>query len=142
MDRSCGKMAQCNIPLTEKNFVLEFNLILPSLSLPVNKLKRLPIDPRRFMLVMLILGLFSGCSQPVLSPFFNPKPAVPELLILKVLAVWPHDPNSFTEGLLWHNGFLFESSGLYGKSNLRKVDPQTGLVLQRSDDPAWYSGKA
>ena len=58
-----------------------------------------------------------------------------------MLSVWPHDSTSFTEGLLWHNGFLYESAGLYGKSSLRKVDPQSGLVLQRIDDPSPIFGE-
>jgi glutamine cyclotransferase len=80
----------------------------------------------------------TGCDQAVLSTLFNRKP---EQLVPKVLAVWPHDPNSFTEGLLWYNGFLYESSGLYGKSNVRKVNPQTGLVLQYTDNPTTVFGE-
>lgn len=32
-----------------------------------------------------------------------------------------HDPDAFTQGLLWSNGSLFESTGLYGRSSLREV---------------------
>lgn len=53
-----------------------------------------------------------------------------EQLEIKILAVHPHDPGAFTQGLLWHEGLLYESTGLYGKSTLRKVEPQTGAVLQ------------
>jgi glutamine cyclotransferase len=42
---------------------------------------------------------------------------------------FPHDPTSFTEGLLYDHGALFESTGLYGESKLRKVDLATGRVL-------------
>jgi glutaminyl-peptide cyclotransferase len=87
---------------------------------------------------LLFLTSFVGCDQAVLSTLFHRKPAE---LVPKVLSVRPHDPNSFTEGLLWHNGFLYESSGMYGKSNVRKVDPQTGLVLQRIDNPASVFGE-
>ena len=44
---------------------------------------------------------------------------------------FPHDPAAFTQGLLYHNGVFFESTGLYGRSSLRKVDPETGQVLQQ-----------
>src|SRR5208282_6534812 len=44
----------------------------------------------------------------------------------KVLNVYPHDADDFTEGLVYHNGFLYESSGLYGNSSLRRVDLDTG----------------
>jgi glutamine cyclotransferase len=43
--------------------------------------------------------------------------------------------------LIWYNGFLYESSGLYEKSNLRKVDLHTGAVLQRVDDPTSVFGE-
>jgi glutamine cyclotransferase len=81
---------------------------------------------------LLLLALFVAGYQIVSVALLNRKP---EQLIPEVLAVRPHDPSSFTEGLVWYNGFLYESSGLYGKSNLRKVDPQTGVVLQRVDQP-------
>src|SRR5690606_494414 len=42
---------------------------------------------------------------------------------------YPHDPGAFTQGLLWHEGFLYESTGLRGRSSLRKVDLETGEVL-------------
>ena len=44
---------------------------------------------------------------------------------------FPHDPAAFTQGLLYHNGVFFESTGLYGRSSLRKVEPETGQVLQQ-----------
>jgi glutaminyl-peptide cyclotransferase len=69
------------------------------------------------------------------------KPAAPEHLVPKILSVWPHDPSSYTEGLLWYNGFLIESSRLYGQSYLRKVDPQTGSILQRVNDPTAIFGE-
>jgi glutamine cyclotransferase len=44
--------------------------------------------------------------------------------------VYPHDGNAFTEGLAFENGFLYESTGLYGQSTLRRVELVTGKVLQ------------
>jgi glutaminyl-peptide cyclotransferase len=43
----------------------------------------------------------------------------------------PHDNAAFTQGLVWHDGALFESTGLYGHSQLRRVDPRSGRVLAR-----------
>jgi len=42
---------------------------------------------------------------------------------------FPHDSRAFTQGLLFSEGVLYESTGLYGKSTLRRVDPETGEVL-------------
>lgn len=47
----------------------------------------------------------------------------------EVAATLPHDPGAYTQGLLFHDGFLFESTGQYGASSLRKVDPQSGRVV-------------
>jgi glutamine cyclotransferase len=51
----------------------------------------------------------------------------------EIARTYPHDTNSFTQGLVVHNGFFYESAGEYGKSNLRKVEIETGKVLQRFD---------
>lgn len=40
----------------------------------------------------------------------------------------PHDEGAFTQGLLWHDGWLYESTGLYGESSLRRVELETGQV--------------
>ncbi len=46
-----------------------------------------------------------------------------------VLESLPHDSLAYTQGLLLHEGFLLESTGRYGESDLRRVDPETGEVL-------------
>lgn len=47
----------------------------------------------------------------------------------RIMNAFPHDPDAYTQGLLYHNGMLYESTGLYGHSQLRRVDPETGRVL-------------
>jgi glutamine cyclotransferase len=49
----------------------------------------------------------------------------------RVVNVYPHDPEAFTQGLIFKDGFLFESTGLNGRSSLRKVRLETGEVVQR-----------
>ena len=53
----------------------------------------------------------------------------------------PHDTAAFTEGLLWKDGFLYESTGLEGKSDVRKVDPASGQVLARWKLPPQFFGE-
>ncbi len=53
-----------------------------------------------------------------------------ERLVPEVLNVYPHDDSAFTQGLLWHEGFLYESTGLYGESTLRRVDIESGEPLE------------
>jgi glutaminyl-peptide cyclotransferase len=59
----------------------------------------------------------------------------------EVVHVYPHDPEAFTEGLFYLNGFLYESTGLEGHSSIRKVRLQTGEVLARRDIPGQYFGE-
>ena len=52
---------------------------------------------------------------------------------LEILQEYPHDPEAFTQGLLWHEGSLYESTGLRGRSSLRRVNLETGEVEERRD---------
>ncbi len=60
----------------------------------------------------------------------------------EVAREYPHDPGAFTQGLIYRDGFLFESTGQYGRSSLRKVELETGRVLQqrRVDDRYFAEG--
>lgn len=59
----------------------------------------------------------------------------------KVVRSYPHDQQAFTQGLLYRDGFLYESTGLNGKSSIRKVNLETGKVLQSKDIPPQYFGE-
>jgi glutaminyl-peptide cyclotransferase len=61
-----------------------------------------------------------------------------ERLKVQVVSTRPHDPGSFTQGLVLHEGSLYESAGQYGGSSLREVDPQTGAVKRRVEMPQQY----
>lgn len=64
------------------------------------------------------------------------EPTLPPLLTYEVVRAFPHDPAAFTQGLLYLEGDLLESTGRYGASSLRRVDIESGTVLQRTDLPA------
>lgn len=50
---------------------------------------------------------------------------------IEVVKAYPHDTGSYTQGLFWHDGSLYESTGLNGKSTFRKVDLQSGQALTK-----------
>lgn len=50
---------------------------------------------------------------------------------IEVVKAYPHDTGSYTQGLFWHDGSLYESTGLNGKSTFRKVDLQSGHALTK-----------
>lgn len=77
---------------------------------------------------MLTLLFATGCAQ---APLFT----------YKVIHVYPHDRTAFTQGLEYHDGFLYEGTGLKGHSTLRKVKLETGQVVQRIDLAPQYFGE-
>jgi len=59
--------------------------------------------------------------------------APPPAYTYEVVHAYPHDPKAFTEGLFYKDGFLYESTGLEGQSSVRKVELETGKVVQASN---------
>lgn len=60
---------------------------------------------------------------------------------IKIVKQIPHDTNAFTQGLLVSGGYLYESTGLNGKSSVRRIDILTGKVLDRRGLDAQYFGE-
>jgi glutamine cyclotransferase len=67
--------------------------------------------------------------------------AVARRLDFEVVNDYPHDPNAFLQGLVWHEGYLYESTGLYGQSTLRRVDLPTGRILKSISLPSNLFGE-
>lgn len=85
---------------------------------------------------LLVVLVVTSCSpQPQAAS--QPVP----IYSYKIVNTYAHDRNAFTEGLAFNNGFLYEGTGLYGSSTLRKVDLVTGDVLQITELPAEYFGE-
>jgi glutaminyl-peptide cyclotransferase len=59
----------------------------------------------------------------------------------EIVRVYPHARDAFTQGLLYLDGYLYESTGLNGASSLRKVELRSGQVVQRNDLDAKYFGE-
>lgn len=59
----------------------------------------------------------------------------------KIVKVYPHDPEAYTQGLVYKDGFLYEGTGLNARSSLRKVRLDSGEVLQRVDLPPELFGE-
>ena len=58
-----------------------------------------------------------------------------------VVATYPHDPEAYTQGLLFHEGIFYESTGLNGASSVRKVEIESGRVLEKKDLESAYFGE-
>lgn len=80
---------------------------------------------------------------PSVYVVLNEEPAATQPLhyTYRIVNVFPHNASSFTQGLVFENGFLFESTGLYGSSTLQRVDLETGQTLQLHVLPEEYFGE-
>ena len=98
--------------------------------------------------VILLLGLlaffelvcFCSCSCSPECPLPITSNVTP-FYTYKVVNTYPHDQNAFTQGLVFEDGALFEGTGLYGRSTLRRVELETGDILQIHELPAHYFGE-
>jgi glutamine cyclotransferase len=71
-------------------------------------------------LFLLLFGASSTCGETRI-----PRP---KQYTYTLIHQYPHDPDAFTQGLAWDEGKMYEGTGLYGRSSLRSVDLETGLV--------------
>jgi glutaminyl-peptide cyclotransferase len=78
--------------------------------------------------VTLLLGACVRSEPPRPS---NPALRTAEELRVRVVRSYPHDRTAFTQGLLFFEGKLYESTGLHRQSSLRRVDPESGTVEAR-----------
>jgi len=87
----------------------------------------------RILLLALVTSLLvfplASCSGLPLSPGPATVQAVPRYTY-EVVNTYPHDRKAFTQGLVFSGNALYEGTGLYGASTLRRVDLETGEVLQ------------
>ncbi|MCJ7656520.1 MAG: glutaminyl-peptide cyclotransferase, partial [Candidatus Atribacteria bacterium] len=88
---------------------------------------------------LILFGLFCvGCySNLGSSTNINVIP----VYTYQVKNTYPHDQSAFTEGLVFEEGVLYEGTGLYGYSNLRRVELETGKILQIRELPNRYFGE-
>jgi len=96
-------------------------------------------DLRKILFIVLIVSI------AIIFLYFNLNPYEPPKLIssinsnkssqiqvngYKIVNTYPHDQDAYTQGLVFDKGFLYEGTGLYGKSTLRKVELNTGKIIK------------
>ncbi|MCU1312141.1 MAG: Glutamine cyclotransferase, partial [Candidatus Angelobacter sp.] len=85
---------------------------------------------RRLAVAFLLVAL----AQSILGWSSHPSQATrPPEYTFKIVRAFPHDSGAFTQGLAYRDGFLYEGTGLKGRSSLRKVRLETGEIVQRVD---------
>ncbi len=78
------------------------------------------------VIILVACSLFYRCSNDNTTPF------PPTDYTYRIVEVFPHDSSAFTEGLTFENGILYEGTGIEGASSVRKVELETGLIVQNS----------
>ena len=92
---------------------------------------------------MMILALALAAGQAPVSAVPPPvtPPATPPVCGYEIIRDYPHDPRSFTQGLFFHDGHLYESTGQLGQSRVARVDLETGKMLAERRLPADQFGE-
>jgi glutamine cyclotransferase len=100
---------------------------------------------RKVLLTVLLIALAaliaSGIWIALTIPGGQTSAKSPTNYTYHIIKTYPHDTSAFTEGLVFNNGSLYESTGGYGTSSLRRVDLDTGSVLQEFSLPTDYFGE-
>ena len=80
-------------------------------------------------------------DSPLPAPTASPGSQGAPVYTYRVLETYPHDPQAWTQGLVYYEGLLYEGTGLRGRSSLRVVELETGEVLQLQPLPDLYFGE-
>jgi glutamine cyclotransferase len=84
---------------------------------------------------------YQNKTEKVTKPVYFMADAAPELYTYNIINTYPHDKDAYTQGLEFYNGFLYESTGKKGTSYIRKVELNSGKVLQQKDLDTQYFGE-
>ena len=84
---------------------------------------------RLLLLVLLAAALTAGSASADKVDIDSFTSSSIKTYSYKIINSYPHDPNAFTQGLEYDDGLLYEGTGGYGQSSLRRVDIQTGRVV-------------
>jgi glutamine cyclotransferase len=100
----------------------------------------------RISLLALLIALLAAAAAvavPPHTPLQAQERSIPPSLLTphEVVSSYPHDPDAFLQGLVWHDGGFYESTGLYGESTVRRVAFPSGEVLRKIDVPKEYFGE-
>ncbi|MCS7060643.1 MAG: glutaminyl-peptide cyclotransferase [Anaerolineae bacterium] len=93
--------------------------------------------------ILLTLSVVRYAAVAAASDFTPTGPSITltPVYTYRIIATYPHDPSAFTQGLLFAEGMLYEGTGWYGASSVRRVELTSGTVLQQHNLDAEYFGE-
>ncbi|MGD2095157.1 MAG: glutaminyl-peptide cyclotransferase [Phycisphaerales bacterium] len=95
----------------------------------------------RFLKLFLPASIVISAVVFVLFRISGKNPDALETYTYKIVNTFPHDPKAFTQGLVFEDGFLYEGTGRYGQSGLRRVELETGDVHQMHELSSEFFGE-
>ena len=100
----------------------------------------------RILFVFCYATLFTACNYTVTPPLpgadsSSPESSTPPAYTYTIINTYLHDPNAYTQGLVFQDSIFYESTGLYGASNIRKVTPTTGAILTQQNIASTFFGE-
>ena len=96
------------------------------------------VPRQRLSLTILFLGVTIGSF--IMWAVFQRPPLLDEYTY-EVVAEYPHDTASFTQGLVYRDGYVYESTGRYGQSKIRKIKLEDGTVVKEKKLDDSYFGE-
>jgi len=87
------------------------------------------------------LVFYADKTKKITNTVYFLADKAPVVYDFKIINEYPHDKQAYTQGLEFHDGFLYESTGQRGNSSLRKVELETGKVIQKIDLEKQYFGE-
>ena len=95
---------------------------------PIRKVSsRGPLLALLALIALVMMAILTSAEKVDIDPFSS---NTVKTYSYRIINSYPHDPSAFTQGLVYDEGILYESTGLYGQSSLRRVDIKTGEVLE------------
>lgn len=140
------------IPTTRKSEefhfpMLQFMFHVHRIKITFRRIDMLPSTDRFFtifLMTLYILGclfLISYCGTSPGTSAASPTSRDASVYTYKIINAYPHDRNAFTQGLVFEDGILYESTGLTGRSTLRKAKLETGKLLRCCKLPSQFFGE-
>lgn len=90
----------------------------------------------QFFLLSITILSYSSCNS-----ITKPNEEKAQIFTYQIVNTFPHSQDAFTQGLVYYHNFLYEGTGLNGKSYLRRVELETGNILQQRDLDYKYFGE-
>ncbi len=148
-----GEMVTIGDNIEVKIGLKESDVKIDSLSVESNGSKTV-INPDNLYYTWETTGLNTGSNQLKVFAYSNgnkidsyylklrfKSDIKPELYECKIINTYPHDKNAYTQGLFFENGIMYEGTGQYGESVLKKINFETGKLISELSLPAQYFGE-